>query len=94
MTTEIPEGVIPVFDFENDTGSVITLALECSPQEYELEHGDKVQVYILNEDGNLPLNINLSKSCLQIYPNTSWGNWYVYKNGIDISSAYRGESGA
>lgn len=94
MEPKIPDGVIPVFDFENETEETITLALECSPQEYELEPGDKVQIYIVNEDGNFPLNISLSKGCLQVYPNTSWGNWYVYKNGKDISSDYRGEPSA
>ncbi len=88
MNKNIPKGVVPIFDFENDSKETITLGLECTPQEYVLNPGDKIQVFILEEDGNFPLNISYSIGYIQIYPNKSWGNWYVYKNGEDISSSY------
>jgi len=86
MADKIPENTIRIFDFENDTGSTITLALECIPQEYEIKHGDEVEVYIENVEGNLPLSLSLSKDCLQIYPCKTWGNWFVFKNGINITT--------
>ena len=69
----------------NDSESKIILSLECMPQDYELNHGDIVEVYIEDDSGNLPLSISLGKDILQIYPNKSFGNWFVFKNGINIT---------
>jgi hypothetical protein len=89
MSLPIPDGYIPIFDFANSTSRSITLALELMPQELELKPGDKVQVFIYEKDANLPLAMELTEECLQIYPHKSWGNWYVLKNGEDASPLYR-----
>jgi hypothetical protein len=89
MSLPIPDGYVPIFDFENSTSKSIRLVLELVPQEVELKPGDKVQVFIYGKDANLPLTMELTEDCLQIHPHKSWGNWYVFKNGKDVSTLYR-----
>ncbi len=85
MPLDIPDGFIPIFNFKNETERKITLALEMMPQEIELLPGDRAQVYVYEKDDNLPLDIELSENYIQIHPHTSLGNWYVFKNGEDVS---------
>lgn len=83
--TNVPLGFIPIFNFENRLSRSITLALEMNPLEIVLAPGDVVQVFVYKDDITLPMSMELSDEYLQIYPHRSWGNWYAYKNGEDVS---------
>ena len=89
MNLSVPDDYVPIFDFCNSTSKSITLGLEMTPLEVELKPGDTVQVFIYDKDANLPLTMNLTEDYLQVHPYKSWGNWYVFKNGEDISQLYR-----
>jgi hypothetical protein len=80
-----PPDYVPIFDFINKLSKPITLALELAPQEIELAPGDEVQVFVYKNDSTLPIHLELGDGYLQIHPHQSWGNWYVYKNGEDVS---------
>lgn len=81
----LPTGFIPIFNFENKLSRPITLALELNPLEIVLAPGDVVHVFVYKDDITLPMSMELSDECLQIHPHRSWGNWYAYKNGEDVS---------
>lgn len=82
---DFPLGFAPIFSFRNQLSRPITLALELTPQEIVVSPGDEVHVFVYKDDLTLPMSMELSEECLQIYPHRSWGNWYVYKNGEDVS---------
>ena len=81
----LPRNFVPIFDFVNRLSRPLTLALELAPQEIELAPGDEVQVFVFKDDITLPIHMELGDDSLQIHPHQSWGNWYVYKNGEDVS---------
>jgi hypothetical protein len=81
----LPRDFVPIFDFANKLSRPLTLALELAPQEIELAPGDEVQVFVFKDDITLPIHMELGDDYLQIHPHQSWGNWYVYKNGEDVS---------
>ncbi|WP_426317909.1 hypothetical protein [Pseudoduganella sp. R-43] len=85
LPTDLPHDFVPIFDFVNRQSKPITLALELAPQEIELVPGDEVNVFVYKDDITLPIHMELGDDYLQIHPNQSWGNWYVYKNGEDVS---------
>lgn len=80
-----PPDFLPVFEFVNKLSTPITLYLELAPQEFELLPGDAVQVFVYKEDDTFPIHLELGDGYLSIHPYRSWGNWYVYKNGEDVS---------
>ncbi|UOD28685.1 hypothetical protein INH39_25075 [Massilia violaceinigra] len=80
-----PDDYVPVFEFLNRLSIPITLHLELTPQIVELLPGDLVQVLAYKTDETLPIHIELGDGYVQIHPYRSWGNWYVYKNGEDVS---------
>ena len=82
---DLPDGFVPVFNFQNRLSRSITLALELNPLEIALAPGDEVDVFIHKDDILLPMSMELSDECLQIHPHRGWGNWYAYKNGKDVS---------
>ncbi len=83
--TNLPSDFLPIFNFVNKLSKPIKLALELMPQEIELAPGDQVQVFVFKHDATLPIHMELGDDYLQIHPHRSWGNWYVYKNGEDVS---------
>jgi hypothetical protein len=82
---QVPPDFVPVFEFKNSLATPITLGLEMEPQEVELAPGDEVMVFVYEKDRTLPISMELSNGYLSIHPHRSWGNWYVFKNGVDIS---------
>jgi hypothetical protein len=82
---QFPPDFVPVFEFKNSLATPITLGLEMAPQEVELAPGDEVKVFVYDKDRTLPITMELSNGYLQIHPHMSWGNWYVFKNGVDVS---------
>ena len=81
----VPPGFIPIFNFKNQLSRSITLSLELNPLEIVLAPGDVVHVFVYEDDITLPMTMELGDDYLQIHPHRSWGNWYAYKNGEDVS---------
>ncbi|MGB9989968.1 hypothetical protein [Pseudoduganella rhizocola] len=88
--TNLPRDFVPIFHFVNKLSRPITLSLELAPQEIVLAPSDEVRVFVYKGDVTLPIHMELADDYLQIHPHQSWGNWYVYKNGEDVSGeSYR-----
>ena len=82
-----PPDFIPVFAFVNKLPTPVKIHLELTPQIVELLPDDEIEVFAYKDDATLPIHLELGDGYVQIHPFRSWGNWYVYKNGEDVSGA-------
>lgn len=53
LPTSLPASFVPIFNFKNSRSKNMTVCLELAPFEIESSPGDKIQVFVYEQDDRL-----------------------------------------